>query len=71
VLTRRERELLILLARGCSYAEIAAQLGISPHTVGSHVKNCYRKLGARSAAHALARALELRVLAVRELMRRS
>jgi DNA-binding CsgD family transcriptional regulator len=71
VLTRRERELLLLLAQGCSYAEIAVHLGISLHTVGSHVKNCYRKLGARSAAHALARALELKLLAVRELRQRS
>ena len=67
MLTGRERDVLLLLAHGCSYAEVAARLGISAHTVGTHVKHCYRKLGARSAAHALARALRLDELAVRDL----
>lgn len=59
MLTGREGDVLALLADGCSYAQIALRLGISVHTVGTHLKNCYRKLGVRSAAHAVARALEL------------
>jgi len=67
MLTARERDVLLLLAHGCTYGEIAGRLGISTHTVGTHVKHCYRKLDARTAAHALARALRLNVLAVRDL----
>ena len=67
MLTARERDVLILLAHGCTYGEIAERLGISAHTVGTHVKHCYRKLGVRSAAHALTRALELRLVLLRDL----
>jgi DNA-binding CsgD family transcriptional regulator len=67
MLTARERDVLLLLAHGCTYAGIAERLGISAHTVGTHVKHCYRKLGVRSAAHALARALELKLLSLRDL----
>jgi LuxR family transcriptional regulator, maltose regulon positive regulatory protein len=59
VLTDREGDVVLLLAEGCSYAQVALRLGISVHTVATHVKNCYRKLGARSAAHAVTRAMEL------------
>ncbi|HYY60840.1 MAG TPA: helix-turn-helix transcriptional regulator [Burkholderiales bacterium] len=67
MLTARERDVLLLLAHGCTYGEVAERLGISAHTVGTHVKHCYRKLGVRSAAHALARALELKVVSLRDL----
>lgn len=43
-LTPREREVLVLLAQGMSIADIGAELGISRHTAGDHVKNVYRKL---------------------------
>ncbi|HZS68351.1 MAG TPA: helix-turn-helix transcriptional regulator [Burkholderiales bacterium] len=69
MLTARERQVLLLLAHGCTQAEIAARLGISTHTVGTHVKHCYRKLGARSAAHAVARALGLKLISLRGLWR--
>jgi DNA-binding CsgD family transcriptional regulator len=69
VLSAREREVLLLLAHGCTQAEIAARLGISVHTVGTHVKHCYRKLAARSAAHAVARALALKLISFRGLLR--
>ena len=59
MLTHRECDVLLLLAEGFSYAQIALRLGISVHTVGTHIKNCYRKLGARCAAHAIMRAHEL------------
>jgi len=63
MLTLREADVVRLLARGCSYAEIAQQLGISAHTVASHVKNAYRKLDVHCAAAAVMRAIELRVFA--------
>ena len=62
MLTGREGDVLLLLANGCTYAEIGHRLGISVHTVGTHVKNCYRKLGVRSAAEAVMRASELALL---------
>ena len=61
-LTGRELEVLRLMARGCTYAQAAAQLGMSAHTVSSHVKNAYRKLDVHSAAAAVMRAIELDLL---------
>jgi DNA-binding NarL/FixJ family response regulator len=63
MLTLRESHVLELLAHGCSYGEIATRLGISIHTVTSHVKNCYRKLDVHCAAAAVMRGVQLRLLA--------
>jgi len=54
-ITPRETEVLRLLARGYSYAETAEHLGITRHTVCSHIKNSYRKLAVRTAAEAVAK----------------
>jgi LuxR family maltose regulon positive regulatory protein len=62
MLTARERDVLVLLAKGCSYAEIAQRLGISPHTVATHLKHCYRKLGVQRATEAVRRAVELKLI---------
>jgi len=61
-LTPREIDVLRLLARGCTYTQIAGRLGVSLHTVASHVKNLYRKLDVHSARAAVWRAFQLRVL---------
>ena len=61
-LTSRELAVLEQLARGCTYSRAAQRLGISPHTVGSHLKNAYRKLEVRTAAAAVMRAIELQFL---------
>ncbi len=58
-LTEREREILDLLAKGLSNADIAGQLTISVHTVRNHVANMSAKLGAHSK-------LEVLSIAVRE-----
>ncbi len=47
-LTPREHELLHHLATGLSTADVAREMGISLHTVRDHIKNLYRKTGARS-----------------------
>lgn len=61
-LTPRESDVLRLIAHGCTYAQAADRLGVSLHTVTSHIKNAYRKLGVRSGAAAVMRAVELRLL---------
>jgi len=62
MLTMRETDVLRLLSSGCSYKGIGRQLGISLHTVGTHIKNTYRKLEVHSAAAAVMRAVQLGLL---------
>src|SRR6476661_2791482 len=56
-LTRREQESLRLVAMGMTTAAAAGQLGISPETVRTHVRNAMNKLGARTRAQAIAVAM--------------
>lgn len=56
-LTRREREIVRLVAHGSSGPEIAGELQIAHDTVRTHVRNAMTKLGARSRAHLVAKAL--------------
>jgi two-component system response regulator DesR len=57
VLTRRERDVLRLLADGMRDNEIARSLGISTETVRTHVKKATVKLAAGTRTHAVAEAL--------------
>src|SRR3954452_4447291 len=56
-LTRREQESLRLGAMGMTTTAAADQLGISPETVRTHVRNAMNKLGARTRAQAIAVAM--------------
>jgi DNA-binding CsgD family transcriptional regulator len=56
-LTRREQESLRLVAHGMTTTAAAEQLGISPETVRTHVRNAMNKLGARTRAQAIAVAM--------------
>jgi DNA-binding CsgD family transcriptional regulator/pimeloyl-ACP methyl ester carboxylesterase len=56
-LSRREIEVLRLVAAGESNAQIARRLGISAYTIERHVVNIYRKIEARGRADATAYAL--------------
>ena len=55
-LSRRERELLQLLAQGSSGTEAAMQLGIGRRTIHTHLERINRKLGTSNRVHAVAMA---------------
>ncbi|OQX51339.1 MAG: DNA-binding response regulator [Candidatus Aminicenantes bacterium 4484_214] len=57
-LTKRELEVLNLLAQGLSDREIAQRLFISPRTVGTHVSNILTKLGVKNRTQAVLLAQE-------------
>jgi LuxR family transcriptional regulator, maltose regulon positive regulatory protein len=56
-LTRRQREVLALVAQGMSDREVAEKLFLSEHTVHRHIANILGRLGVTSRAAAVARAL--------------
>lgn len=61
-LSSREREYLRLLACGLTDVQIASRLRVARSTTRAQLARLYRKLGARSRAHAVARAVVLGVL---------
>jgi pimeloyl-ACP methyl ester carboxylesterase/DNA-binding CsgD family transcriptional regulator len=61
-LSTRELEVLRLVAEGCTDADIAAQLVVSPHTVHRHIANIRTKLGVSSRAAAAAWAAARNIL---------
>lgn len=60
VLTPREVDMIDAIGAGLSNKAIARELGISLHTVKFHIESLLRKLGARTRAEAVAKALERR-----------
>ena len=54
-LSAREAEIAVLIARGMANKQIAAELGISPATVRTHIYNLYQKVGAGSRVELLNR----------------
>ena len=63
LLSPREHEVLNLIARGFSYAEIARLQAVSVHTVQTHIKNLYAKLSVHSKNEAVFEATRLGLLA--------
>jgi two-component system, NarL family, nitrate/nitrite response regulator NarL len=62
-LTGREHQVLDLMASGASTVEIRRSLGISEHTVRSHIRHVLQKLGAHSRGEALRSARDQGILA--------
>jgi LuxR family transcriptional regulator, maltose regulon positive regulatory protein len=58
-LSRREQEVLQLVAKGLTNQQIAERLVISIRTVKKHIENIHGKLGVQSRTQAAARAREL------------
>jgi DNA-binding CsgD family transcriptional regulator len=58
-LTRRTQDVLQLLAEGLTDKEIAASLGLSKYTVSNHINTLKIRLGARTRAQSISRAVTL------------
>jgi DNA-binding NarL/FixJ family response regulator len=54
-LSKRESEILALLAKGLSYKLIADELGLSPHTIHNRLRGIYKKLHVQSGREAVAK----------------
>jgi len=63
-LTLRERETLETLARGFTQREAADILGVSPHTIVSHVKAIYQKMAVNSRSEAVFEAIHAGIIKV-------
>ncbi len=58
-LTEREQNILTLIAKGYSQSEAARTLGVSQHTVHTHIKHIYRKLSVHSKTEAVFEACQM------------
>jgi two-component system response regulator DegU len=64
VVTRREEEVLQLIADGCSTPEVAEKLYISQKTVKNHLASIYQKLDARDRTQAVLRAVRMGIVSL-------
>ena len=58
-LTKREKSVLTLIAKGYSRHEVAENLNVSQHTVTTHIKHIYRKLSVHSRTEAVFEAYQM------------
>lgn len=61
-LSEREKQVLALLVKGHSYKMAAAELGLSIHTVDTHIRHIYEKLHVSGLAEAVGRAVKDRLV---------
>jgi DNA-binding NarL/FixJ family response regulator len=64
LITKREEEVLQLIADGCSTPEVAAKLFISQKTVKNHLAAIYQKLDARDRTQAVVRAVRMGIIRI-------
>jgi len=64
VVTRREEEVLQLIADGCSTSEVADQMYISQKTVKNHLASIYQKLDARDRTQAVLQAVRMGIVSL-------
>mgnify|MGYP001604378352 CR=1 FL=1 len=69
ILSDREREVLVLIAKGFSAKEVALRTSLSPRTVEHHVENIRNKLRARNRAHIVSKALAFGEISLTEVPR--
>ncbi len=62
VVTKREEEVLQLIADGCSTGEVAERLYISQKTVKNHLASIYQKLDARDRTQAVLQAVRMGII---------
>jgi two-component system response regulator DegU len=62
VVTRREEEVLQLIADGCSTPEVAEKMYISQKTVKNHLASIYQKLDARDRTQAVLQAVRMGII---------
>lgn len=62
IITKREEEVLQLIANGCSTPEVAEQLFISQKTVKNHLASIYQKLDARDRTQAVLQAVRMGIV---------
>jgi DNA-binding CsgD family transcriptional regulator len=61
-LTKREVEVLVMMAEGLSQKEIADRLYLSPNTVNTHTQHIYEKMEVHTGPHAVAKAIRARII---------
>ena len=64
ILTKREKEVFLLLISNLSTKEIALKLGISEKTVRNHISNTMQKLGVKSRSSAVVELVKLKELSI-------
>ncbi len=64
ILTKREKEVFMLLVNGLSTLEIAKKLKISEKTVRNHISNAMQKLGVKGRAQAVVELLRMNIISL-------
>lgn len=62
LLSNKEREVLKLIEKGCSYLESAKELHVSKHTINSHIKKIYQKLHVKNKTEAIIQARKIGII---------
>ena len=64
ILTKREKEVFMLLIQNKTTKEIASELHISEKTVRNHISNTMQKLGVKGRAQAVIELLRMKIIAL-------